>query len=300
MPVISVIIVNYNDWQPLQDCLAALRIQVDAPDFEIVVVNDGSDEPVPHALRKWLSPPSLTLVSQAHAGVAAARNHGLRAACGELLVFMDADCVPARDCLAQLWAFANASPTVDYFQLHLKGDQSTLPGRAEELRLEVTQQFLLEPDGGIRFLNTAGFALRRSAISTRQAVFDEAALRGEDTLLLADLLERGITPRFVESAVVRHCVRLSVLGCFVKDFRCAWLESKTQAGIAERRIDVRVNPAQRRQMLRALLDGSRNRSIGYAAGFLLILRQAIRLLVLRTYATFARKPAGAFAADRRP
>jgi glycosyltransferase involved in cell wall biosynthesis len=287
-PAISVIIVIYNDWLPLRDCLAALRDQASAPTFEIVVVDDGSTAPAPDDIRNWRGSPALRVISEKHAGVAAARNLGLRTASADLLVFTDADCVPASDCLGELFTFVTASPTTDYFQLHLTGDLSTLPGRAEELRLEVTQRFLLQPDGGIRFLNTAGFALRRRAIPSNRPIFDETALRGEDTLLFADLLSRGITPRFVESAVVSHRVRLSVWKCLVRDVRCARLEARTLAGIAGGESDVRVRPDERRRMLRAVLAGSRDPRIGRAAGLLLIVRQTIRFLILKIYPVFGR------------
>jgi glycosyltransferase involved in cell wall biosynthesis len=301
VPAISVIIAIYNDWLPLRDCLAALRAQTGAPPFEIVIVDDGSVTPVPDDIRAWgTGSPSLRVVSQNHAGVAAARNLGLRTASGELLMFTDADCVPASDCLAQLFAFAGASPSTDYFQLHLTGDLSSLPGRAEELRLEVTQRFLLQRDGTIHFLNTAGFALRRSALSSHRPTFDETALRGEDTLLFAELLRRGIAPRFVDSAIVSHRVRLTVFKCLVKDVHCARLEAATLSGIAGQQIEVRVTPQQRRQMLHAVLSGSRNPEIGRTAGFFLILRQTIRFVLLRVYPLFRRSSQRApLAADQR-
>lgn len=51
-------------------------------------------------------------------------------------------------------------------------------GRAEELRLRVFQEHMLLPDGRIRYLNTAGFAIRRARVKIEVGLFDPVALRG--------------------------------------------------------------------------------------------------------------------------
>src|SRR5271165_6698801 len=90
-PLFSVIIGAYNDWVPLDSCLASLAQQTDAPSFEVIVVDDGSSEGAPESLRRWESSYPLTFVRQAHAGVAAARNRGIHISSGSVLVFADSD-----------------------------------------------------------------------------------------------------------------------------------------------------------------------------------------------------------------
>ena len=58
-------------------------------------------------------------------------------------------------------------------------------GRTEQLRLAMLQAHLLQADGRIRYLNTAGFAVRRSAVDLTKGVFDPWPLRAEDTYLMA-------------------------------------------------------------------------------------------------------------------
>lgn len=276
----SVIIAVYNDWRPLARCLQALAAQTDASRFEIVVVDDGSTDPAPAWVRDWHGPHVFKLVSQSHSGTAAARNQGIRDSSGELLVFIDADCLPESDCLAALASCVAVSPGCNYFQLHLAGEPSNLAGRAEELRLIVTQDFLLQPDGRIRYLNTAGFAIRRSAVDTGKGLFYERVQRGEDTLLLANLLQRNQLPLFVPSAVIRHTIDLGVLQCLWKDVRSALAEAKTQAIIATKGVSVRVSHLERFEMLRAIWCVSKSKTIGRAACLLLIARQAIRFVIL--------------------
>ena len=93
-PPITVIIPVYNGATVIEDCLAALvRQTVKRDRYEIIVVDDGSiDLTLTHA-RKY---EDVRTVTQPHGGPAAARNHGVTLAKGELVVFTDADCVPDR------------------------------------------------------------------------------------------------------------------------------------------------------------------------------------------------------------
>ena len=92
---------------------------------------------------------------------------------------------------------------------------------------------MLQADGRIRYLNTAGFAIRRSRADMETAVFDSVALRGEDTLLLARLMQAGELPLFVTDAIVEHSIPLSLLGALRKDFRSAYLERPMYITVAE-------------------------------------------------------------------
>ncbi|MFH1115730.1 MAG: glycosyltransferase [Pseudomonadota bacterium] len=57
--------------------------------MEIIVVDDGSPDDVPAALKPFGS--SVRLIRQANKGLAAARNTGLAEACGEFVKFLDSD-----------------------------------------------------------------------------------------------------------------------------------------------------------------------------------------------------------------
>src|SRR5271156_4188698 len=208
-PEFSVVIAAYNHWGPLNECLCSLAEQIGAPSFEVLVVDDGSREAAPEVILAWARHYPLTVVRQAHAGISAARNRGAHSAWGTTLVFVDADCKLQRDCLAALATTIAEQPQRNYFQLRLIGDCTRLVGRAEELRLIILQRHTLQPGGCIRYLNTAGFAMRRSVAQSASGIFDPAALRAEDTLLLATLMQSGEMPWFVENAVVQHAIPLS-------------------------------------------------------------------------------------------
>src|SRR5271167_1240885 len=196
-PLFSIIIAAYNDWSALDSCLRSLTQQTNGPSFEVIVVDDGSRETAPEAIRQWAGWLALTIVRQSHAGISTARNRGVQVSKGSILLFVDADCRLQTDCLAALATTIEDSPKHNCFQLHLVGDSSGPVGRAEQLRLRTFQEHMLQPDGRIRYLNTAGFAVRRMRINIEAGLFDPVALRAEDTLLLVNLMQGGELPLFV-------------------------------------------------------------------------------------------------------
>ena len=272
-PFATVIIAVYNDWAPLANCLQSLAEQITAPSFEVIVVDDGSTRNAPVSILEWTAEYPWEILRQPHLGTAAARNQGIRHSAGEILLFIDADSIPQNDCLAALGESIPAAPSRNYFQL-------CLAGRAEDLRLIATQDFLLQSDGSIPYLNTAGFAVRRSCVDLEKGLFDERALRAEDTLLLANLKRSNQLPLFVRSAVVRHATKLSVAEALQKSVRSARLEARTHAIIATLGVDVLMNHRERVGMLRSIWRISKAESIGRIACVLLVARQTLRLLTL--------------------
>lgn len=90
----SVIVPTYNRPKSLQKTIQAL-IHLDYPDYEIIVVDDGSSQQI-------RVPDGVTLVHQQNAGPASARNAGAAIATGQLLAFTDDDCEPAPNWLTEL------------------------------------------------------------------------------------------------------------------------------------------------------------------------------------------------------
>jgi len=272
----SIVIPAYNDWIPLDQCLQSLQRQTGAPKFEVIVVDDGSTEAIPEFIRASAHSYPLTVLTQNHAGISAARNLGIRSSRGTVLLFVDADCKLDANCLAALASSIADSPQHDCFQLRLVGNCSNLVGRAEELRLITFQKHMLQTDGRIRYLNTAGFAIRRARANIEAGVFDPAALRAEDTLLLANLMQAGELPLFVPDAIVEHSIPLSLMACLRKDIRSVYLEEKAYEIIASKGVRIRVTHGERLRLLSTLWKNSGKRAIGRSAWFVLVLRQALQ------------------------
>jgi glycosyltransferase involved in cell wall biosynthesis len=279
-PAFSVIIAVYNDWGSLERCLRSLDRQMSAPSFEVVIVDDGSIAGAPDSIGKPKRNFPFRIVGQAHQGISPARNLGIQNARGSLLVFVDADCILREDCLAALQNAIDQRAQDNYFQLRMIGDCSNLVGRAEELRLATIQNHMVQLDGYIRYLNTAGFAMRRVRVDGEGKVFDPAVQRAEDTLLLANLMQNGELPWFVNEAIVQHAIPLSLAACLIKDVRSAYLERATYDIIAAKGVKFRVSHRERLSMLRSMWSISARRSIGRSAWFVLGARQFVRLVML--------------------
>jgi glycosyltransferase involved in cell wall biosynthesis len=277
IPQISVVIGVYEDWIPLDSCLRSLAEQVNAPKFEVIVIDDGSSQSIPEQICRWGERLPFTLLRQEHAGISVARNRGIQASHGSILLFVDADCQLQADCLAELELFSMNFPVNNCFQLRVAGDLKGIVGRAEELRLLSLQQYLLQGDGCIRYLNTAGFAIRRSRIN-QDVLFKPDILRGEDTVLLAELMLERELPLFVPGAVVKHSIHLSVLECFRKDIRLAGLSRRADDFIASKGMRIRVSSSERLKIMIQMWKASAGEFIGRTAWFFVVARQGVQRL----------------------
>lgn len=101
-PRLSVVVATYNRLELVQRLLGQLARQTLSPsDFEVVVVDDGSREPVAPHLERLTLPYALRVETQANAGAAAARHRGVLAARGEVVLITDDDMQVAEDFLAR-------------------------------------------------------------------------------------------------------------------------------------------------------------------------------------------------------
>ena len=99
--LISVVIPNRNGAAVIERCLNA-ALASNYGRFEVVVVDDGSEDASVEIIRAL---PCKLVRLNGHQGVSKARNAGARASSGELLLFIDNDCLLGRDTLST----ANAS-----------------------------------------------------------------------------------------------------------------------------------------------------------------------------------------------
>ena len=86
-PLESVIIPPYNRAWVVTEAIESVMAQTYVP-YELIVVDDGSTDDTLQLLGRFIG---ITQVSQANAGVSAARNHGVRHARGRYIVFLVSD-----------------------------------------------------------------------------------------------------------------------------------------------------------------------------------------------------------------
>ena len=106
---VSVIIPSYNKADVLPETLGVLAHQtLPLSAFEVILVDDGSQDGTVEAAEAAYHPLALRVVHQPNRGAGAARNLGASRATGNVLVFLDADIVAAPE-LLEAHARAHAS-----------------------------------------------------------------------------------------------------------------------------------------------------------------------------------------------
>jgi O-antigen biosynthesis protein len=85
-PSVSVVVCAYNAADTLDDCLESLG-RLDYPNFEVIVVNDGSRDATGDIARRY----PVRVIDIPNGGLSAARNLGLAEATGEIVAYTDAD-----------------------------------------------------------------------------------------------------------------------------------------------------------------------------------------------------------------
>jgi len=101
---VSVIIPSYNRGWIIQEAIDSVLDQ-DFDDYELIVVDDGSDDNTRDILGSCGK--AITVLRQSNRGVSAARNSGIEKASGRLIAFLDSD---------DLWLPGKLSAQVKFFE----------------------------------------------------------------------------------------------------------------------------------------------------------------------------------------
>jgi glycosyltransferase involved in cell wall biosynthesis len=96
-PKMSVVVAAHNAGRTLEECLTSL-VNLRYPDYEIIVVNDGSTDNTGAILAEF----PVRGITTHKLGVSGARNEGLRAATGEIIAYIDSDAAADPDWLMYL------------------------------------------------------------------------------------------------------------------------------------------------------------------------------------------------------
>ena len=103
-PRISVVCCSYNGSATIRDTLEGLK-QLAYPDYEVIVVNDGSQDATPKIAAEY----DVKLISTENRGLSNARNTGWQQASGEIVAYIDDDAYPDPHWLHYLaWTFLHS------------------------------------------------------------------------------------------------------------------------------------------------------------------------------------------------
>lgn len=207
VPRASVIIATYNRRELLGRVLEALAQQsIPLDRFEVVVVDDGSSDGTADWVAAQRFPFALRLVRQENAGPAAARNAGIGAARGEILIFLDDDFVPGPQVVGEhlrghaaerdVVVIGPASSLPFYREPWIAWQQATLERTYEQLaRGELEPSF-------VEFWSGNSSARREDVLAI--GGFDGSLRFNEDVEIGYRFLQRGLRFRFVPAARGLH------------------------------------------------------------------------------------------------
>ncbi len=88
-PKFSVVVCSLNGASTIRDTMEGLK-NLEYPDYEVIVVNDGSTDETPQIAGEY----DVRLISTENRGLSNARNTGLEAARGEIVAYIDDDAYP--------------------------------------------------------------------------------------------------------------------------------------------------------------------------------------------------------------
>ncbi|WP_271008695.1 glycosyltransferase family 2 protein [Paucibacter sp. B51] len=218
-PKWSVIIPLFNKEAFVSATLQSVLLQA-GDNCEIVVVDDGSSDGGAQRIES-LRDPRVRLIRQANAGVAAARNRGIREAAGQWLVFLDADDLlhpQALECYAQLEAEYPGSKMLAGITVRVPDDQvatyqfSRREGALKSRRIDnLAAEFLRV---GMPF-SSSSVAVRRDFLQAQAVCFPVGESMGEDLDLWFRLVEQQPVA-YAEQilALYRTALASSLMGSF--------------------------------------------------------------------------------------
>jgi GT2 family glycosyltransferase len=208
-PSVSVVVPTFNRLPRLRETLVGLAGQVGVDDgFEVIVVSDGSTDGTDDYISSDQLPLPIIALTQPNGGPAAARNKGIAAASGELVLFIDDDVVPTPDLIAAHLR-RHDHPDDD---LVVVGPMETPEGyplspwvRWEQAMLYKQYEAMNRGDYGAtaRQFYTGNASVARRHLAAAGG-FDPTFRRAEDVELAYRLARQGLHFAFEPQATVLH------------------------------------------------------------------------------------------------
>ncbi|MCX6357533.1 MAG: glycosyltransferase [Candidatus Aureabacteria bacterium] len=193
-PSVSVIIAAYNCALYIPAAIRSVRAQT-YRDFEIIVIDDGSTDGTPEAVRQF---PGIQYLRQENSGPAAARNRGIASSDADYIAFLDSDDLWKRDKLALQMELLERDPSLAfvYSDVEFFQDDFVFPRKK-------AKRIVVDPPDAFADLLFSNHIITSSVIAHRSCLkrtglFDESLRMCEDWDLWLRLARRypmGHVPR---------------------------------------------------------------------------------------------------------
>jgi GT2 family glycosyltransferase len=197
-PAASVVVCSYNDEPTLRDCLEGLAEQ-SYPDYEVIVVNDGSTDATGDIAREF----DVRLIETENHGLSRARNTGLAAATGDIVAFVDGDARPDPEWLSFLAAsFAGSDSAA------VGGPNLPWPNAGRVAEAVATAPggptHVLISDDEAEHIPGCNMAFRREVLEAIGGFDPQFHAAGDDVDVCWRAREQGFRIGFTPAAVVWH------------------------------------------------------------------------------------------------
>ena len=215
LPQVSVIIPVKDRAKDLDECLKSLK-NLDWPQnkLEIIVIDDGS---IDQSAKVAEDQGSIVIKNQNSQGPAAARNKGAEIAQGEILAFIDSDCIAEKNWLKDLIPWLLSEPVgLIGGQVSSYYTKSSLDRyEAACSSLSVSNRFLYETDKKSTFYVPSCNMLVRKELFKKINGFNPEMHLGEDVDLCWRIKDSGAALIFTPTGKIRHKHR-NILGAMLK------------------------------------------------------------------------------------
>lgn len=240
LPAVTVVIPVKDRAEELRRCLASLdRLDYPREKLEVIVVDDGSSDGTPRVAKE--SGAVLLFSGGTGRGPAAARNVGAAAARGEILAFIDSDCIASPEWLRELVpSFADPETVAVGGRVDGLCDSSAVDRyEAVMSSLSLGSRERSGKGGSDTFyLPSCNLLVRRSVFAAARG-FDESMHVGEDVDLTWRLRDAGWRIAYLPAGGVLHEHRSTV-----RSFMSRRFDYGTSEGILQR-----LHPERRKRLV---------------------------------------------------
>ncbi|HEX7254202.1 MAG TPA: glycosyltransferase [Thermoanaerobaculia bacterium] len=207
----SIVIPTFERPDTLFAVLDAVGRQRGAPDFEAIVIDDGSRDATPRELARYKPGFPFRCFSQKNSGPASARNRGVSESRGEIVLFLGDDTVPEEDLLAVHAAAhrerrPNPVAVLGYTTWPRERRVSPFLHHINEYGLQFGYGLIEDPESvPFNFFYTSNISLRRDLLVSAglfDTTFPHAAW--EDIEIAYRLMTMGMKIVYRAGAVARH------------------------------------------------------------------------------------------------
>ncbi|MDO6675931.1 glycosyltransferase [Tenacibaculum sp. 1_MG-2023] len=216
----SIIIPVYNRPQEIDELLESLTKQDLKDDFEVLIVEDGSENSSEEIVNKYRSKLNLNYFYKENSGAGASRNYGMQRASGNYFIILDSDVIVPSQYLSEVKKALEENYT-DAFG----GPDAAHPSfTALQIAINYSMTSMLTT-GGIRGKKKAvgkfqprSFNLGLSKIAFEKTNGFSKMKAGEDIDLTFRLWKKGFETQLIEKAFVYHKRRSTIKQFFKQTF----------------------------------------------------------------------------------